>query len=74
MGFYYNKVAPCPMGAPKKHLRSCIVCGKPISSRAFSQRLPENKLELCTRHMKSYCAIRRQQEKKKVKEEKVANV
>jgi DNA-binding NarL/FixJ family response regulator len=34
------------------YLRSCTVCGKPIPSRQWQSRLPENKKLLCRAHLK----------------------
>jgi hypothetical protein len=39
--------------------RHCTVCGKPITGRQWSSRLPENKVLLCTNHLKQRCAQKR---------------
>jgi hypothetical protein len=40
-------------------LRSCMVCGKPIRSRNFIQRAPENKVNLCKSHLRSKLTLER---------------
>jgi hypothetical protein len=39
--------------------RSCIVCGDPIRARNFGQRAPENKVNLCKRHLRSKLTLER---------------
>jgi len=40
-----------PRGSPPS--RKCAVCGKPIRSKNFSHRKPENKVLLCKTHLLS---------------------
>jgi hypothetical protein len=48
-----------PQPSINQSRRHCTECGKPISGRQWSSRLPENKLMLCTNHLKQKVAQKR---------------
>lgn len=41
------------MANARRYLRYCEVCGVGIPSKYFNGRLPENKINLCSKHLNS---------------------